>query len=117
MVVTFYSVPPGGAQAFPRNFWKDFADLNVAMWTSNNALTPDPDKEPDILTSQPHQWPLQTVGLRMCGWGDHELKFYLLGHPMVWLGSTASIALFVVICLVYLVRYQRKCNDWKKPSK
>ncbi|KAI9355729.1 Dolichyl-phosphate-mannose-protein mannosyltransferase-domain-containing protein [Zopfochytrium polystomum] len=109
-------LPPGGAADFRPNFWRDFVDLNVAMWTSNNALTPDKDKEPDILTSVPYQWPLLLVGLRMCGWGDHELKFYLTGHPIVWLGSTASIIVFFVIGAIYLLRYQRKYKDWISPQ-
>ncbi|KAJ3415012.1 Protein O-mannosyltransferase 2 [Chytridiales sp. JEL 0842] len=81
----------GGKNAFRRKFWKDFIDLNVAMWTSNNALTPDPDREPDNLTSSPYQWPLLLVGLRMCGWGDNDIKFFLLGHPIIW----------------------RRCDDWE----
>ncbi|KAJ3328364.1 Protein O-mannosyltransferase 2, partial [Blyttiomyces sp. JEL0837] len=109
-------LPPGGPGAFKKNFWKDFVDLNVAMWTSNNALTPDPDKEPDLLTSKPYQWPLLLVGLRMCGWGDDELKFYLVGHPIIWLGSTASLVVFVLMCFVYAVRAQRKCQDFKTPA-
>lgn len=56
-------VPPAGANVYKSNFLKDFVDLNVAMWTSNNALTPDPDKEPDALVSQPYQWPIMQVAL------------------------------------------------------
>jgi dolichyl-phosphate-mannose-protein mannosyltransferase len=82
------------------------------MWTSNNALTPDPDREPDQLTSSPYQWPLLLVGLRMCGWGDSDVKFYLLGHPLIWWGSTASVAIFAGLVVFYLVRSRRKLEDW-----
>ncbi|KAJ3051075.1 Protein O-mannosyltransferase 2, partial [Rhizoclosmatium hyalinum] len=57
-------LPPGGAADYPKSFLRDFIDLNIAMWTSNNALTPDPTKEPDALTSKPLQWPFMEVGLR-----------------------------------------------------
>ncbi|ORY46519.1 hypothetical protein BCR33DRAFT_715577 [Rhizoclosmatium globosum] len=109
-------LPPGGAADYPKSFLRDFIDLNIAMWTSNNALTPDPTKEPDALTSKPLQWPFMEVGLRMCGWGDHETKFYLLGNPVVWIGSTLSLFVFGLVCCVYMVRSQRRCNDWKDPA-
>ncbi|TPX65799.1 dolichyl-phosphate-mannose---protein mannosyltransferase [Chytriomyces confervae] len=106
-------LPPGGAAAYPQSFWRDFIDLNIAMWQANNALTPDPTKEPDQLTSKPHQWPIMQVGLRMCGWGDNELKYFLLGNPVVWIGSTVALVVFAAVCFVYLVRAQRRCGDWK----
>lgn len=82
------------------------------MWTSNNALVPDPDKE-DILASVPLDWPMLRQGLRMCGWGDNQIKFYLLGTPIIWWGST--ISLFVGLGLVgwYIARMQRQYKDWK----
>ncbi|KAJ3119046.1 Protein O-mannosyltransferase 2 [Phlyctochytrium bullatum] len=107
-------LPPGGPNAFKSSFLKDFVDLNVAMWTSNNALTPDPDKEPDQLTSQPYEWPFLLKGLRMCGWGDNEIKFYLLGHPLIWWGSAGSFIVFAFIVFFHAVRYQRKIRDWKQ---
>ncbi|KAJ3189028.1 Protein O-mannosyltransferase 2 [Irineochytrium annulatum] len=109
-------LPAGGIGAFKSSFIKDFADLNVAMWTSNNALTPDPDKEPDGLTSQPYEWPLLLVGLRMCGWGDTDVKFFLIGNPVVWWGSTGSLVVFFIVGLVYTVRAQRHCKDWRDPD-
>lgn len=46
------SVPAGSSKLYKSPFFSDFWHLNIAMWTSNNALVPDPDKE-DILASQP----------------------------------------------------------------
>lgn len=78
--------------------------------TSNNALIPDPDKE-DVLASNPSQWPLLAVGLRMCGWGDDAVKFYLLGNPIAWWGGTLSLGVFALTVFYYIVRRQRKFQD------
>jgi len=78
--------------------------------TSNNALVPDPDKE-DILASKPFDWPLLHLGLRMCGWGDTQIKYYLMGTPVVWWGSTISLGVAFVTLGVYLLRAQRKYVD------
>ena len=97
---------------YKSRFLYDFVDLNVAMWTSNNALTPDPNKEPDALTSSPYEWPLASVGLRMCSWDDNTLKFYLLGHPLIWWGSAGALVLFVLTVLTYIVRLKRQIDNW-----
>ena len=78
--------------------------------TSNNALIPDPDKE-DILASKPLDWPFLYVGLRMCGWGDNQTKYYLLGTPIVWWGGTISLFVSFLFLGVYLLRQQRKYVD------
>lgn len=86
------------------------------MWTTNNALTPDNDKEPDQLVSKPYHWPLSLVGLRMCSWDNDAVKFYLLGHPLIWWGSAAAIVGFVFVCLFYMIRAKRHYNDWTKSN-
>ncbi len=91
-------------------FLRDFWHLNVAMMTSNNALVPDPDKE-DILASKPFDWPFLHLGLRMCGWGDNQVKYYLMGTPLIWWGGTISLVLALSTFLVYLLRIQRKYID------
>ena len=80
------------------------------MMTSNNALIPDPDKD-DILASKPTDWPFLRLGLRMCGWGDNQTKYYLLGTPIIWWGSSASLVLAFLALGVYLMRMQRKYVD------
>ncbi len=94
------------------SFWHDFIQVNVGMYTTNNALTPDPDKEPDYLTSFPWQWPLMLRGLRIVGWGDSTLKFYLLGNPVVWWGGFASLVLLATLSTVYFLRSKRGCVDF-----
>ena len=85
-------------------------------WTSNNALTPDPDKEPEALTSQPYHWPLLLKGLRMCGWGDDQIKFYLLGNPLIYWGSALSLVILALTWLVYVIRKKRGCFDFETYS-
>lgn len=103
-------VPVADAGAYKSAFFQDFIHLNVAMATSNNALVPDPDKQDD-LASQFWQWPILHVGLRMCGWDDNTVKYFLLGNPFVYWGSTASLAVLGLIVLWYLIRWQRGCDE------
>jgi dolichyl-phosphate-mannose-protein mannosyltransferase len=100
----------GNTKFYKSPFLRDFWHLNVAMMTSNNALIPDPDKE-DILASKPFDWPFIHLGLRMCGWGDTQLKYYLMGTPIIWWGSTISLGVALVSLFVYLLRAQRKYVD------
>lgn len=74
--------------------------------TSNNALVPDPDKQDD-LASKFWQWPILNVGLRMCSWDDNVVKYFLLGNPFVYWGSTLSLGVFSLLVLWYLLRWQR----------
>ncbi|KAL2349641.1 dolichyl phosphate-D-mannose:protein O-D-mannosyltransferase-like protein [Cryomyces antarcticus] len=99
-------LPAGDPGSYKSPFFRDFLHLNVAMMTSNNALVPDPDKQDD-LASQFWQWPILHVGLRMCGWDDNIVKYFLLGNPAVYWGSTASLGVFGLMVLWYLIRWQR----------
>ncbi|KAJ5476951.1 Dolichyl-phosphate-mannose--protein mannosyltransferase 2 [Penicillium diatomitis] len=99
-------LPPGDPGSYKSPFFKDFIHLNVAMMTSNNALVPDPDKQDD-LASQFWQWPILNVGLRMCSWDDGVVKYYLLGNPLVYWGSTAGLVSFGLLFVWYLLRWQR----------
>ncbi|CAJ0841330.1 938_t:CDS:10 [Entrophospora sp. SA101] len=104
-------LPPGKQAVYKSKFLHDFWHLNVAMYTTNNALVPDPDKE-DILASTPRQWPIVEVGLRMCSWADDAVKYYLLGNPIVWWSGTASLIIFVFLFAWYIIRAQRKYSDF-----
>ncbi len=103
-------MPKGDTKYYKSPFLRDFWHLNVAMMTSNNALIPDPDKE-DILASKPFDWPLLHLGLRMCGWGDQQLKYYLIGTPLIWWASTISLGVGLLAFVVYMLRWQRKYQD------
>ena len=82
------------------------------MMTSNNALVPDPDKQDD-LASQFWQWPILNVGLRMCGWDDKIVKYFLLGNPAVYWGSFASLLSIGALVFWYLIRWQRGYTELK----
>ena len=103
-------VPPAPDNAFKTSFFEDFWHLNVAMWNTNNALIPDPNKD-DVLSSGPTEWPLATTGLRMCSWDEHTVKFYLLGNPSVWIPSFISIFVFAVSIGAYVIRQRRQIVD------
>ncbi|CAN8103402.1 unnamed protein product [Discula destructiva] len=99
-------LPPGDPGQYKSPFIHDFIHLNVAMMTSNNALVPDPDKQDD-LASQWWQWPILNVGLRMCGWDDNIVKYFLLGNPFVYWGSTLALGLVGLAVAWYAIRWQR----------
>jgi dolichyl-phosphate-mannose-protein mannosyltransferase len=82
------------------------------MMTSNNALVPDPDKQDD-LASKFWQWPILNVGLRMCSWDDMTVKYFLLGNPFVYWGSTASLGIFALLVAWYTIRWQRGYQELK----
>ncbi|CAG7921829.1 unnamed protein product [Penicillium olsonii] len=103
-------LPPGDPGSYKSPFLKDFIHLNVAMMTSNNALVPDPDKQDD-LASKFWQWPILNVGLRMCSWDDSVVKYYLLGNPLVYWGSSAGLIGFGLLFLWHLLRWQRGYKD------
>ena len=105
-------VPPGEQSLYSSPFFRDFWHLNVAMMTSNNALIPDPDKE-DVLASKPTDWPWMRLGLRMCGWGDNQIKYYLLGTPVIWWSGSLSLVLSLIAFGSYLLRMQRRYNDFE----
>ncbi|KAJ6468316.1 glycosyltransferase family 39 protein [Mycena sanguinolenta] len=110
-------LPPYDFKGLRSPFLRDFWHLNVAMMNSNNALIPDPDKE-DILASEPFDWPFLHLGLRMCGWGDNQVKYYLVGNPIVWWGGAGSLIVGLATFGVYLMRMQRQYfvmndKDWE----
>jgi len=47
----------------------------------------------------------------MCGWADNQIKYYLIGTPLIWQGSTISLFIAVLLLVFYLFRQQRKYVD------
>lgn len=105
-------LPKATAGELRSPFLKDFLRLNMAMARTNNALVPDLDKI-DPLTSAPYEWPIMRLGLRMCGWGDKDVKFWLTGNPVVWwLSTLAVVVVGPAQMLYYAVRHQRGLKDF-----
>ncbi|OZJ02805.1 hypothetical protein BZG36_04273 [Bifiguratus adelaidae] len=103
-------LPAASPQHFKQSFLRDFWHLNVAMWTSNNALVPDADKF-DALASSPTDWPFLRLGLRMCAWDDNAVKYFLLGNPIVWWSAALGIVAFGILLLTYLIRRKRHLSS------
>ncbi|KAF6741532.1 hypothetical protein DFP72DRAFT_861988 [Ephemerocybe angulata] len=93
-------LPAGDMKLYKPPFLRDFWHLNVAMMTSNNALVPDPDKEA-----------LKAVRLAFPPSRPEDIKYYLMGTPVVWWGSTISLGVALLTFTVYILRWQRKYND------
>lgn len=91
-------------------FWKEFVLLNYGMMASNNALVPDPDKF-DKLSSEWWEWPILNTGLRMCGWGDDDTKYFLMGNPVVTYMSNIGLVFCMGYVLFTLFRYQRQSRQ------
>jgi dolichyl-phosphate-mannose-protein mannosyltransferase len=107
---------PAEDRVLPKtSFLRDFIQLNFAMMASNNALVPDPDKQDD-LASRAWEWPTLHVGLRLCGWGENNVRYFLLGHPITTWLSSVGIMVFVATSLLYLIRWQRQYHDFSEPQ-
>ncbi|CCJ30725.1 unnamed protein product, partial [Pneumocystis jirovecii] len=93
-------LPAGNVNFYKPSFWHDFVHANIGMMNTNNALIPEKGKK-DELASYAWQWPTAIVGIRMCSWDDQVVKFYMLGNPIVYWISTASILIFFVLAIFY----------------
>ncbi|KAG7833553.1 hypothetical protein KL941_003039 [Ogataea angusta] len=108
--------PPEDFKLPKTSFLKDFIQLNIAMMATNNALVPDPEKQDD-LASNAWQWPTLHVGIRLCGWGDDNVKYFLIGSPATTWTSSVAIVVFVIMVVRYLLRWQRQINDFEGQPK
>lgn len=81
------------------------------MWSTNVGLIPDPDKF-NPLESVAVDWPLLRRGIRMCSWGDDDIKVFMFGNPIVWWGSSVAVLLFVFQWGWYVVRVRRQNMHW-----
>ncbi|KAG7718481.1 hypothetical protein KL933_002596 [Ogataea haglerorum] len=108
--------PPEDFKLPKTSFLKDFIQLNIAMMATNNALVPDPEKQDDLASSA-WQWPTLHVGIRLCGWGDDNVKYFLIGSPATTWTSSIAIVVFVIMVVRYLLRWQRQINDFEGQPK
>lgn len=94
-------------------FFRNFIEMNVSMFVTNNALTVDEELEPARISSMPWEWIILRRGLRMCNWYNHKeinqqnkneseieqpLKFYMFGNPFSW-----YLSLFAVLVTPFML--------------
>ncbi|KAJ1963695.1 hypothetical protein GGI12_001907 [Dipsacomyces acuminosporus] len=74
------------------------------MWRVNNGLTKSHPYE-----SRPHTWPWMHRG--MAFWGQGDRAIYLIGTPIVWWLSFASIVAFAITQVILFFRDCRGFHD------
>lgn len=109
-------LPDASDRVLPKSaFLRDFIQLLFAQMASNNALVPDPDKQDD-LTSDAWEWPTLHVGLRMCGWGSDNVRYFLLGHPTTTWLTSIGVVIFGIVTFGYICRWQRQYVDFSNEA-
>jgi len=86
-------------------FFGKFWELQQVMWTTNAGLI-----ESHAWDSRPPSWPVLRRGINF--WGKDNRQIYLMGNPIIWLSSTAAIAIYIVFKGLAVLRWQRSCNDY-----
>ena len=86
-------------------FFGKFWELQRVMWTTNAGLV-----ESHAWDSRPPSWPVLRRGINF--WGKDNTQIYLIGNPLIWLSSTAAIALYIAFKGLSVIRWQRGCNDY-----
>jgi dolichyl-phosphate-mannose-protein mannosyltransferase len=104
-------LPEGKPGQYKSKFLDDLIEHNIGMWRTNNALIPDSELEPSALTSKPYHWMFLLRGLRMSGFGDDAVKFYMLGNPLIWWLSAISVTILLVLPLAYYALNQRNLAE------
>ena len=90
-------------------FLGKFWELHQVMWRTNAGLT-----DSHAWDSRPESWPLLLRGINF--WGKNNTQIYLLGNPIVWWASTASIAIWVLFKGIAILRWQRSCKDYSNST-
>jgi dolichyl-phosphate-mannose-protein mannosyltransferase len=86
-------------------FLGKFWELQKVMWKTNAGLV-----ESHAWDSRPPSWPILRRGINF--WGKDHRQIYLLGNPLVWWASTASVILYVLFKGLAVLRWQRSCGDY-----
>ncbi|OMH80755.1 Dolichyl-phosphate-mannose-protein mannosyltransferase 1 [Zancudomyces culisetae] len=85
-------------------FLAKLIEAHKVMLRVNNGLTSS-----HFYESRPHTWPWMRRGIGY--WSTKTNAVYLLGNPIVWLLSLASVALFAVVQAVLALRDKRGYRD------
>ena len=87
-------------------FMGKFWELQKVMWQTNAGLT-----DSHAWDSRPPSWPLLKRGINF--WGKDNLQIYLMGNPIVWLSSSAAIAVYLGVKVLAALRWQRGYSDYR----
>lgn len=90
-----------------KEFARYFYGVNIGMHATNNLLTPEPDKPPSDMESDPDQWPMGGVSMRMSGWGEHNVRYMLIGNVVIWRGGVVALLLIGGLTALYTVGWRR----------
>nr|OQO32634.1 hypothetical protein B0A51_00012 [Rachicladosporium sp. CCFEE 5018] len=90
-------------------FLGKFWELQQVMWTTNAGLV-----ESHAWDSRPPSWPVLRRGINF--WGKDHRQIYLIGNPLIWLASTAAVALYIAFKGLAVLRWQRNCNDYSNTT-
>jgi len=102
------NMPPDAPRVNYRklSFFSKFFELQQVMWRTNAGLT-----DRHTFDSRPSSWPRLRRGINF--WVKDHRQIYLLGNPMIWFLSTASIAGYVAVRGLLILRAQRGYRDFE----
>ncbi|PPQ95852.1 hypothetical protein CVT26_015982, partial [Gymnopilus dilepis] len=86
-------------------FFGKFWELQQVMWTTNAGLT-----DRHTYDSRPDSWPRLRRGINF--WVKDHRQIYLIGNPMVWYLSTFSIAVYLFVRGILILRAKRGFRDF-----
>ncbi|KAI9349029.1 Dolichyl-phosphate-mannose-protein mannosyltransferase-domain-containing protein [Obelidium mucronatum] len=96
-------LPPATKKDYPWNFFSSFMDDNYDKILGNSMLVPEPGKVKSSIESYPWEWPTLQTNLVIGGAG---YNYNILGLPLIWLGVSASLVVYVVTAATYLIRWK-----------
>ncbi|KAH9989401.1 Dolichyl-phosphate-mannose-protein mannosyltransferase-domain-containing protein [Russula compacta] len=102
------NLPPDAPKVNYRKlgFLDKFFELQRVMWQTNAGLT-----DRHTYDSRPSSWPQLRRGINF--WVKDHRQIYLIGNPMIWFLSTASIAGYVAMRGFLILRAQRGHRDFE----
>ncbi|PVU94435.1 hypothetical protein BB561_002535 [Smittium simulii] len=86
------------------SFIEKFLESHEVMFRVNNGLVSSHPYD-----SRPGKWPLLSRGIGY--WSKESKRIYLLGNPILWWLSFASVVTFAIVWIVILLRDKRGYKD------
>ncbi|KAG0222568.1 hypothetical protein BGW42_006469, partial [Actinomortierella wolfii] len=102
-----YDKYPANAEKVNYNrpgFFGKFVELNKVMWRTNQGLT---DSHP--YDSRPSSWVWLRRGISF--WGKENRHVYLIGNWFTWYAASASVALYLLVRALLVLRDKRGYRD------